>query len=210
VTALLRDLPAADDVRSALDRVFARPEFQPPQPSSWDRFREGLWELARRILRPIFDAAGEALGNRWVAWIVVLVLGSFLVWLVIRTLRSVARSSDRVHRSGPAAAAAESARLAAEPHLRAAAEHASGGRFLEAAHALYLGAVLWLDEAGHARYEQSKTGEDYVREIGRTSLASPFRAMLRTFYPVAFGGRAAARETWDRMRAAASEMGVPA
>ncbi|MBI3845581.1 MAG: DUF4129 domain-containing protein [Planctomycetes bacterium] len=207
----MRELPNATDIGAAMERVFARPEFRPPEKNFLDRIREWAWERLHDFLGAVWSRIGPSVANRWVGWFVLVALGAVFVFLLMRLLRSVIRSSEAVHRSatgGPTTS--ERTRLAAEPHLRAAGEHAAAGRFLEAAHALYFGAVLWLDEAGHARFEQSKTGEDYAREVGAKGLGSGFRALLRAFYPVAFGGRAAARDTYERMRSAASEIGVPA
>ena len=208
--AALRELPSAADVGAAIDRVFARPEFRPPEKGVVERLREWVGERLRDFFGGVWSHIGPSIANRWVGWFVLIALGAVFFFLLIRLLRSIVRSSDAVHRSsivGPDAS--ERTRLAAEPQLRAAGEHAAAGRFLEAVHALYLGAVLWLDEEGHARFEQSKTGEEYSREVGAKGLSSPFRSLLRAFYPVAFGGRLAARDTYERMRSAASEMGVP-
>ena len=59
------------------------------------------------------------------------------------------------------------------------------------------------------RFDESKTGGDYARELSGSPHRSPFRRLLSAFYPVAFGGRTASAGAWETMRASATELGVP-
>jgi hypothetical protein len=100
------------------------------------------------------------------------------------------------------------ATTAARVRLATAASAAADGRFLDAARALYLGVVLWLSAAGQLRFDEAATGEEYARRLPGEA-GGAFRALLATFYPLAFGGRPATTDAYARMRAAASALGVP-
>src|SRR5262245_36937163 len=165
-------LPDAPSVTSALERVFARPEFQTATRSFWAELVASVRENIGKALAGIASALAQGLSVPGVPQIILAVLIASLAFVVFRMVMSVIAlrtpgASARREKAGPAARATS---LAAEPHLRAAVEHASAGRFVEAAHALYLGVVLWLDATGSARYEESKTGGDYARELAGSEL----------------------------------------
>ena len=125
-----------------------------------------------------------------------------LVWTIL-ALKEPLRRKDASPHASPIIA------LSSQPHLAAAAELAAAGRYLEASRELYLGAILWLDGTGRARYQESKTGKEYARELSGSPLLKPFRKLLGTFYPIAFGGRPADRDSFEEMRSAAETTGVP-
>jgi hypothetical protein len=129
---------------------------------------------------------------------------AYVIWQVLQNRGAEARG-DAQARAIPGATVAD---LPAS-NLTAASELARAGRYAEAMHALYRGVLLWLDELGHARFDEGKTGGEYARELRASELRPPFRALLSSFYPVAFGGRTGEAGAWRAMRGAASSMGVP-
>ena len=148
---------------------------------------------------------GFALRAHWILAVLVTVLVLILGYIVWNLLSQ--RNPEGFMKS--TAAPETSYFLDPKPHLASASQLASEGKFLEAAHELYQGVVLWLDGLGRARYEEHKTGFEYARELRGSDLHSPYRSLLEAFYPVAFGGRPAHRDAYRRMRSLASEMGVP-
>lgn len=209
--SVVPSLPTAAAVDAAVARVLARPELQEAPPTVWQRLwtwlREHLaewWERIRALLAldpGTVQQTGETL--LWVASVIGLAI---VVVMLFRVL-----DGRRLPRSAPATSV-----LVDEPRARslaealaAAAAAAGAGAFLAAARTLYLAVLLWLDAHGHARFADDKTGSEYEREVHPGTLRTAFGSMLRAFYPVAYGGRADAPAAYARMRALASQMGVP-
>lgn len=205
------NLPTAAAVDAAVARVLARPEFQEAPPTVWERLwtwmREHLaawWERLRAFLA--LDPGTVRETGETLLWVVSVIGLAIVLVTLLRLL-----DGRRPARSVPAASV-----LVDEPRARslaealsAAAAAAGAGAFLAAAHTLYLAVLLWLDAHGHARFSEDKTGGEYEREVHPGTLRTAFGGMLRVFYPVAYGGRADAPAAYARMRALASEMGVP-
>lgn len=205
-------IPTAQQVQEAVERVYARPEYQ-----EHHGIREWLAGMMSRVWAWIADklsAFGELkVSHPWIWWLVVgwLVLSvlALLAHLVWTTLQAAKRGEDaspggatKSRATRPRTAAdweAEAARLAAE------------GRMREAAAALYQALLLRLDSRGAVRFDPSKTPGDYRREARKQPEASKsLNAFLRLFEPVAFGGRRLDAEGWERMRVTAAEGGAGA
>lgn len=209
MTEPLQGLPDPAAVAGALERVYARPEFRPPEPGLLD----GVWARVGAAIRGIFGWVWGVLdagaSGALVAYLAIALMLAAAAWIAVRWIRSSSRDPGAsARRKAGAVVTRAPARGPREP-IEAAARLAAAGRFVEAAHALYEGAILWLDDARHARFDPSKTGGEYAREIRPAPLAGAFRALLRAYYPVAFGGRPDAKGAFDRMREAADAMGVP-
>jgi len=204
-----RDMPSATEVSSALERVLAAPEFQPPRKSWLERAREWVHERLNELLSSVLKSVGSALAEPAVAYILLAALTVLLLLILWRILNTFLHQRDpsRLPRSDPPREAAVI--LDPGPHLVSATRLAGEGKFLDAAHELYLGVLLWLDGSGRARFQEHKTGFEYARELRGSDLFSPYHSFLQAFYPVAFGGRPAHRDAYRRMRSLASEMGVP-
>jgi hypothetical protein len=204
------EIPSAAEVRSTLEEVFNRPEFKPPAKSwagqLWDAIRDKVAEAFRWLMGWL----GAGLSAPGVSTIVIIVLSALLLFILARMALIVLRHAGSVETRVEDAPASRVLALSPEPHLALAREHASLGRFHEAMRSLYLGVVLWLDGMRLARYDASKTGGEYLSEVSAKPLSSPFRSLLRVFYPVEFGGRPVARGTYEKMQSLAREMGVPA
>lgn len=199
-------LPSAAQIQEAVARVYARPEFQPPE-HSW---REWLWSRVGRVFEWIGHQLELFRGLRvttpWLFWLIigwiVLTLAALvghLVWTAVQVARrggdATSPAATPGARGRPRTAAewdAEAARLAGE------------GRLREAAVALYQALLLRLDARGAVRFDASKTPGDYRREARKhPEAARTLGGFLRLFEPVAFGGRSLDAEGWERMRAAA-------
>ncbi len=203
-------LPAPADIAAAIDRVLARPEFNPPPETALDRLREwlsGQWDAWYGALRRLLlEGVGDVVMTSWVIETIVIAL---IVALLVVLARRLPRMRRRARPLDGVPAAADDPTAGARAQLVAAATAAAAGRYLDAAHALYLGVVLWLSASGHLRFDDATTGEEYARVLPREGVGGPFRALLATFYPLAFGDRPATTEAYARMRAAATAMGVP-
>jgi len=203
----LDDPPDRARIERAIADVLARAEFQPPEKNAWDRFKEWLFETLLGAVRDL--VGGIDLDSAWgmaIFAFLVLSLVAILAHLVYTVLQVVPRRAAAA--AAPGAQALPGGGLAQA--LAAARELAAAGRLAEAMHALYRATLLWLDERGQARFDPSKTAGDYRRELSPPELRRGFAAMVEAFDPVAWGGRAPRRDSWERMRSAASTLGVPA
>lgn len=195
------------EVGEALARIFARPEFAESAPpallqwiqDTWAAIRSWLWSLLPRAL----DAWPPLL-----SWVIVGVFAAAAVWAAVRLI-GPPRTRKVVLVSARPEAGAE-ARDAAwwEAAAREASTH---GRFRDAARALYVAAVLRLEERGLVRFVAGKTPGDYRREV-RSDVAarSAFDGFVRQFLPVAFGAGTPDAASFDALRAAATDLGVHA
>jgi hypothetical protein len=204
-------LPTAEQVEAAIARALARPEFHAPE-GPWERMVAWLREHAAILwhwLHGLFalnpDRVRET--GETLLWVVTAIAVGVAVLGVAKLLRMRPVTERKHSPPGPHVASARERSL--EAQLTAAAEAASSGAFLVAAHALYLAVLLWLDGAGHARFTEDKTGAEYVRELRPPALRKAFTVLLHAFYPVAYGGRPDAPGAYARMRALASRIGVP-
>lgn len=206
-------LPTESQVRTALERVYARPELAPPEPGPLD----GVRAFFGRVLGRIFDWLGSfgALRgeNPVVYWIVMgalIALGLGIVFYFIQNTLLRLGSADPAPRPerGPAGAIDARARTAAEWEEEAR-RAAAAGRYRDAAVALYQALLLRLEAAGTLRYDPAKTPGDYRREARRSpQAAGALTGFLRGFEPVVFGGRALDAAGYERLRGAAGEAGA--
>lgn len=120
--------------------------------------------------------SGRTLALIFVALIVGVVLVRFLV--------SASARGEAVGRRARGRAAS-----ATTDPWRAADELLEGGRFEDAAHALYRGVILSIAQAERLRLDPSKTSGDYARELRRrsSSALSPFVAFARRFDVLVYG-----------------------
>jgi hypothetical protein len=202
-------------VAEALDRVYARPEFQEQTPPWLLQTISELWSsflswIGSLIGWSRFFAAWSPHLYRIVIALLILVCLAVAAYLVIRLLRRRFVTASR----GPLPA--KSAQLRAgrdaaawEELARHAAEE---GRVREAALAFYHAAVLRLEEREVVHYEPSKTPGEYGREADSEPEVGPaFARFLSLFLPLAFGGRAQADPgVLNALRSAAREVGVHA
>lgn len=206
----MQALPTAAQVDEALRRVYARPELQPREPGPLDGLREWWRRLWARIWESSPSFGDLRSDNPVVYWLVIGALVAaglaILFFLLRNTLARLddAGAAPRPRPAGPVNARARTAAEWEEEARRAAA----GGRFRDAAVALYQALLLRLESAGVIRYDPAKTPGDYRREARRDPRASgALAAFLRGFEPAVFGGRALDGDGYERLRAAAAEAG---
>jgi hypothetical protein len=203
-------IPSAAQVQEAVERVYARPEYQVRH-----GFREWLAGVLNDVLAWLSDRLsgfGELRTTHPLIWWLVigwlaasaLALLAHIVW---STLQAARRADE------PAAAADATSK---RPRPRSAGEWeaeaarlAAAGRLREAAAALYQALLLRLDGRGAVRFDPAKTPGDYRREArAHPDAARALGGFLRLFEPVAFGGRGLDAEGWERLRTAAAEGGA--
>ena len=185
-----------DRYRAALDSVFATEPYQwtPPPPilellSEW---WEGLraWLDGLRTDNPLlFRVLFAALLIVW--------LGIFAhaAWLVWQTVRGAARSERETATPAPGE------RRDAGWYSRAADRAAEEGRLTEALQLAFVALALTLEEGGLLKYHPSKTPAECAREARLSGTdRDRLRALVRTLYASAFGGRALGPEDYRRWR----------
>lgn len=170
----LREPDAAlpDDARSQLERVLARPEFRPIEPTLWERVSTWLWETFVRILGRILNLSGADVAGNLSAWVLALASGAIVVGVLLFFLRGLRRSV--VEGEAFEQVPGEVPRYAGEAQQRAA-EAAGAGNFREAMRLLYLAALLHLDEVGMLRFDRALTNREVLASVAADA---PLRRQL--------------------------------
>lgn len=201
------DLPPAPEVRRTLDEILARPEFQPYEPSWFERLQAKAQEVFMDLLKAILGSAAE---NPAVVRAIVLGALAIAALAVIVWIWRSWQPRSQVKAPAPS----QGARIQTHPDLEAAlgrVRRALGeDDFEEAMHALYRATWLSLAQRRLVRTDEDQTAGDLARALGSKAEARPFAKLARRFEPVAYGGRPGTREGFDGMRACADELGVPA
>lgn len=201
---------SATEVDSALAEVFRRPEFAPPPPSPLSDWLAGVWESVRcwiaAALARIDLSPG---GQRFLFWAAVALLALTALALLVRLAR-LASAAWRMRRDGYRRGPARPRAAAATDDWEARArEAAAQGRWRDAALALYQALLLRLAARGAVRVDAAKTPGDYRREARADDAAArALDAFLRSFEPVAFGGRQLDASGYARLREAVAEAGT--
>src|SRR6185503_12326876 len=165
-----RELPAAADISSALERVLSRPEFRPPGRTVLQRLWDWIGDKLGGLVDRLLDLFNEVIERPMVSQVVLIVLTVILIALLLHLVWTILALKEPLRRKDASPQASPIIALSSQPHLAAAAELAAAGRYLEASRELYLGAILWLDGTGRARYQESKTGKEYARELSGSPL----------------------------------------
>ena len=207
-----QELPGRELIQETVERVLAVPPFAVRELSwieqAYRSVQQAFADLKYWALRQLGNWVGDSeVTGLVLVWIIIGIAVALLVSIVWSVVRPTAVGKRGGRRGATSGAVLTTPRF--DARLEKARELAAGGRFAEAMSALYQATCLWLDHGGHARYEDDKTGGDYAREMTSGELRSGFRQLLGRFYPVAYGGRAASADSYDRMRHSATELGVP-
>lgn len=202
-------LPGAEQVRRALDRVYAREEFVPASSPASGALAD-FWRALRRFLaRLLPDFGGGGAAGEALFYLLVALMAAVAVGVLLHLTDRLPRAWRLRDRGGEGAAAAPGRSARAADWERRAREAARGGRWREAALALYQALLLRMEERGAVRYDPAKTPGDYRREARRGGPErKALEAFLRGFEPVAFGGRELDEGGYARLRAAAGEAGA--
>lgn len=200
-------LPSASEVRSALDQILTRPEFQPYEPSWFERLQAKVQAAFMDLLKAVLGSAAE---NPAVIRAIVLSALALAALLVLVWIWRSWQPRGEVR----AEVALDQPRVQDHPDLEDALRQVrralQQGDFEAAMHALYRATWLSLALRRLVRTDADQTAGDLVRALGAKAEAGPFRRLARRFEPVAYGGRPGTREGFEGMRACADELGVPA
>lgn len=203
-----RPVPAAPDVARALGRVLRRPELAPERTdgllyriATWyAHAKAAFWELVRSF--HVLERGSPILYRILLGWLVVSAVA--ILAHLIYTFAQNWRVRDRA--AGAARQLAPGRMLTSEDWEARARRAAAEGRFRDAAVAQYQALLLRLHASGLLRFDPAKTPGEYRREVRANPAAPAFARFLRTFEPVAFGGRALDSAGYDALRATAAEV----
>lgn len=182
--------------RAVLDSVFATDPYQwkPPPPllqllsDLWYwlvTWLDGLRVDNPLLFRTIFAAI-------LLVWFGILAHAAWLVW---RTVRGAAHA-ERAPVPGTAGELRD-----ADWYSRAADRAAQEGRLTEALQLAFIALALTLESAGLLRYHPSKTPAECAREARLSGTdRDRLRALVRTLYASAFGGRPLGLDDYRRWR----------
>ncbi len=186
--------PAA--YRAALDSVFATgPYHWTPAPAVivlisewWDWLVN--WVDSLKSNNPLVFRAFFVIVV--LAWLGIFLHAAWLVWL---TVRGAARSERAI------ALPVAGERHDAEWYSREADRAAAEGRLADALQLAFVALALTLEEQGALRYHPSKTPAECAREarLARQD-QERLRALVRSLYAFAFGGRTIVADDYRRWR----------
>jgi hypothetical protein len=200
---------SADTVDAALVRVLARPEFAARESSGLLRLVSDLGKAFRQWIGSLLSAWVPEQWHPAFTWLIVVVVSLLALWALVTMVRALVGSPGRGDAAEPVQAAVGLPVEDAAAWEAAARAAAAAGRFRDAAIALYLAAVLRLEERGILRYHAGKTPGDYRAEA-RSHPASrgPFDTFIRQFLPIAFGARTPDAAAFQALRTTAVDLGV--
>ena len=199
-------------VEDVLREVLARPEFQwadeDAKRSAWQQLRDWVSDQLEALLEFLGAGAGASDGLRsvWQAGCAALALWIGILW--IRRLAAGASPSPLRDAASQATKQAQAPTSAAA--LAAARASAEAGRLAEAMHELYRAVLLSFAERKLVAWDPARTSGDVARALPPGGDRRSFRALVAAFEPIAFGGRHPNDGAWQRMNAAARELGVEA
>jgi hypothetical protein len=186
----------SEQYRSVLDSVFATEPYQWVQPSAVLRLLSEWWnwlvvwldglKADNPLLFRIF------LITLLLAWVGIFAHAAWLVWVTVR-------GAARADRSVALTIAGE--RHDAAWYSRAADAAAAEGRLGDALQLAFVALALTLEGQGLLQYHPSKTPAECAREARLVgSDRERLRALVRSLYAHAFGGREIAPEDYRRWR----------
>lgn len=200
---------SADTVDAALVRVFARPEFAERESSGLLRLVSDLGKAFRQWIGSLLSAWVPEQWHPAFTWLIVVVVSLLALWALVTMVRALVGSPGRRDATEPVRAAVGLRVEDAAAWEAAARAAAAAGRFRDAAIALYLAAVLRLEERGILRYHAGKTPGDYRAEArSHPESRGPFDTFIRQFLPVAFGARTPDAAAFQALRSTAVDLGV--
>lgn len=181
-----------DSIRAVADAVFSQPDY--------DRsVRATLWGEFWKLMGRLFDYAATAFRDApLLGWTALAILLLLVAVSVIRHRYS--RLAPRARISTPGKSPGGSDDPWALAH-----ELAGAGRYIEAAHLLYLSILETLAARHRIRLHPAKTAGDYVRDLRVIAPATipSFREFVRGYEPVVWGSGKCDRETFERLSLAA-------
>lgn len=205
VPAWIRQAPA--DVESALETVFARPEFQPPQTSPLWQWLADRWNDLVAFLIDLLPSIAFDSGSRTVIfWIVATALVIAATASALHVARHLPRRGVRPGRpNGPDPVGAGAVRVETAAAWDAlAVSLADQARWREASLALYQALLLRLQARGVVHVDPAKTPGDYRRESRpHPESRHLLHTFLRDFEPIAFGPERGDATSFVRLRSAA-------
>jgi len=223
-------VPAGDlvDVHTALQHVQQLAEFQPPKPSPVQSWLEelmrhpsvtNLQEWMNSIWRQFWDKIGELLGRIAPSLAEKLHLPPMMVkifsWTICTLLALIAmvglyyllgwlkrQLAPKVRDPVIEKRFEESLLISRQHHAQEARCLAKKGQLDLAVRELYLAALCVLDETGMARFEASRTNDEYrqllrPQAIGASAIP-PFQAIAGTFEASRYGHQPLAEEDFDK------------
>jgi hypothetical protein len=185
-------------VARALEDVFARPELRPPGESWLERQLERLIDLL-----PSGGALPEAAA--WgLVWLLAIVLGLLLGWLVVQLRRNVAwrRAPEAAREVAGAAAVGRTARDRVADLRRRAREAREQGDLVAALRLTFFALLVGLGRGGGLEYRDTWTARELV-ERGRPApeVAATLAPLVRRIDERTFGRRPVTGEDVDELEA---------
>ena len=184
-----------DRVRAAIDRIFAREEYNWAEPA-------GPWEWIRRQFLALvawFDHLESTNPTLFTALLAVMI--TILVVLVVHLGVVAFHAATARIELGDAAPLAPSPRVTPEALEQEAEAMARAGRYADAVGVIFHAMLVTLQSRDAVRYHPSKTPAEYVREARlHDSGVSALSDLVRRLYGHLFAGEQCSQVDWERFR----------
>jgi hypothetical protein len=197
-------LAAQRELQTPLRYRLAGPQVAPDQ-NWWAQLWRWLWDRWDALLKALERNVRIGSGSRVaIGDVLLVVVGSALVFLVVRLLSSFVWAPA----SAGATYSAVATRKSAQALLARATEAAERGEYGRAIRLLFVSAVALLDLRGELRDDESATVGELRRELrGRGSAVEPaFADLARAFTATAYAERLADGQAWRSARASYDQL----
>lgn len=158
-----------DEARRRADEILSQPEYQPPEPSVFDRFFDWLSERFGDLI----SGVGEGASNTVVAVLILAVLIGAVAFVVVRTMRRTGRVGQL---ASPGVTVEVEPRRSRHEWEELALRHEAAGEWRDALRCRYRALVVGCIDRGWLRDIPGRTAGEFRRELATTApdAAGPF------------------------------------
>ena len=177
-------------MKADLQRILSSDEYRPETTEKGyvtrmlQRARD-YWDRLRKWFQSLFRSGGLEAGGTALIWTLVILMGGALGWIAFRLLRDwqpAGRAQSAFRTLSAAENEADDLIIRDPNHWQAQAEdYAQKQDYCRAYRALFIAALLKLEQVGALSYDRARTNGDYIRALR----SGPNRALYETLLPPA-------------------------
>lgn len=184
-----QETPDSSRVKSSLNRILSRQEFQPESTregflNRMARWLQEQWNRLQHLLQRLFGyrrmGANISFIGRPLVYTIVLLLALLLLAVVLRALMQWRKQATAEENTRSVFEEDEPEPLVIEPEpwLQEATARANAGDYRGAVRALFIAGLMQMDRAGLIRFERTRTNGDYLRAVRRQGARAVYEQLL--------------------------------
>jgi hypothetical protein len=176
-----------------VDSVFTNPVYNR---SISDTLWRRIFLLISNWLKAIFNSINELPLAKWI----VLAVGSALLITIVVRAAYLSRTGNRTRAMVRGKNGID--------HWNASSQAAASGRYVEAAHLLYLALIDTIADRERLRLHPAKTIGDYSRDLRRSSSSAlpAFREFAHLYQPIVWGSSHCDAQSYERLHSIAESV----